>query len=273
MHRRTIQQQLPYHLILLLLLLSSCATTKHTNIAQNDASNAAWKKSIEQRLDRVSRITQKSAMMQVERDMSSLDTERDIENLNLRLEALEKKIQALQMVSQKTATPQNKSTARAKKIVPPAIVIPVAATPAPSSSIKPNKPQPRKPSKLSKARAKKAYYAAYFALKKGNYFEASLAFRNFIRDFPHAKLIGEAKYWYAEALLSNGEKKPALLAFQKIIHDGSSSTPHIAAALLKSGYLYEELGNHNKANSSYNQLILHYPASLEAEQARKRLRH
>lgn len=263
--------------ICLPLLLSACAGGQHVQRDQE----AAWKNSVEQRLDSLStakpapenpdeleRLQAKISVLEAKDKRDAADAQEQLTGLETQITALKQEIKNLQASLQRL-----KSKQEAKAQEPPvekaaeAPRIESAPEPAPAAQAVVAKPVDQR----QEERAKRAYYDAYFALKNGDYFEASLAFRNFLRDFPDSKLAGEARYWHAEALLAQGDRDKALLAFQEILNE-QSTTPRHAAAMLKCGLIYEEQRSWDEAVLLYNDLLRQYPASSEAESARLRLK-
>jgi tol-pal system protein YbgF len=260
-------------LISLPLLLNACAGQSiKIDEAPQKNKELVWKVEIEQRLDSISaatpadmseefaRLQAKVSVLEAENNREYLDTNNQIDSLNIRIVTLDKELKSLQSKLQELkskAEEQPRKQQQAEKVEPPKVEV------KPESIVVVD-------NQRQNERAKKAYYASYFALKNGDYFEASLGFRNFIRDFPDSKLIGEASYWYGEALLAQGDAAKAIQVFQKIIKNKSTAARH-AAAMLKTGFIYEEQKKMDDAISIYNSLIRQHPASSEAETARSRL--
>lgn len=260
------------------LLLNACAS----NQSPQKNEELVWKEKIEQRLDSMSaaipaadkneelaKLQARISLLEAENKRASLDaqnqlvaTSTQMETLNQELKSLKQELKSLKSSLSKL---KNKPEERPQKK-------PEAKTvDTPKAENKPE-PQPiaQSANQRQNERAKRAYYDAYFALKNGDYFEATLAFRNFLRDFPETKLAGEAKYWHGESLLAQGDAVKALEVFQDIIKE-KSTTPRHAAAMLKAGLIHEEQKK-DEATSLYNNLIRQHPASSEAETARTRLK-
>lgn len=259
------------------LLLNACAGGQ----LPQKKEELAWKRGMEQRLDALSAAMpatteREDTLARLEARMSLLETDnkreyQDAQNrlaaVGTEMTALRRKINSLQaeLVSLKNR-PESEPQAELAKAEP---VKTAKAKNSPAAEPEPAVAEPD--NQRQEERAKRAYYDAYLALKNGNYFEASLAFRNFLRDFPGTRLTGEAEYWYGEALLAQGDSDKALLAFQDIMKK-DAGTPRHAAAMLKAGLIYEKRKNMEEALSLYNDLIRRHPASFEAETARNRLK-
>ena len=256
------------------LLLNACAAHPiQTDETPQKNNELVWKAEIEQRLDSIStavpadmseelaRLQAKMTVLEAENHREYLDTNNQIDALTIQITELNKELKSLHSKLQKLKSGAQEHSREQQKV----------------EKVEPLKKAEVKPKVISAAdiqrqneRAKKAYYASYFALKKGDYFEASLGFRNFIRDFPDSKLTDEANYWYGEALVAQGDAAMAIQAFQKIIKNKATTARH-AAAMLKTGFIYEEQKKMDEAVSIYNSLIRQHPASSEAETARSRI--
>ncbi len=258
-------------LISLPLLLNACAGLPiQTAKTPQKNKELAWKAEIEQRLDTISaatpaniseelaRLQAKISVLEVENHREYMDANKQIESLNVQLVALDKELRSLQSRLQEL---KSRPDEQSRKKQPAGKVVPLKKAEIISEPIT------AADSQRQSERAKKAYYTSYLALKNGDYFEASLGFRNFMRDFPDSKLIDEASYWYGEALLAQGDTAMAIQIFQKI----NATAARHAAAMLKTGFIYEEQQKMDEAISIYNSLIRQHPVSSEAETARSRL--
>ncbi|WP_232710259.1 tetratricopeptide repeat protein [Mariprofundus aestuarium] len=248
-------------------MLNACASLQASQDSANE--ELLWKEQVEQRLDSVAdkneelaKLRARVSLLEAENKREFTHAQNELAAMNSQLETLKQELESLKS---RRSKPKGKAVKKAKnKAVEKA---------ADAASIENSAPKPiaKQDNQGQSERAKRAYYDAYFALKNGDYFESSLAFRNFLRDFPGDKLAGEAKYWYGESLLAQGEAGKALLVFQDIIN-GKSFTPRHAAAMLKAGFIHEKQQQQDAAISLYSQLIRQHPASSEAETARSRLK-
>ena len=275
-------------LISLPLLLSACAgqSIQKGETPQKDIE-PSWKAEIEQRLDSLSTamptsmkdmneehatFKAKIAALEVDSTKDYTGANKQIDVLSIQIATVEKEMKSLQsrlqtledIIEEQTDEKQLEDGEQAdeKQLEDGEQALEDLAS---------IKDEPKKAvAQLQVDRAKKAYYASYFALKNGDYFEASLGFKHFIRDFPESELLAEANYWYGEALLAQGDAAVAIQVFQEII-DSEATTARHAAAMLKAGSIYEEQLKMSEATSVYNNLIRQHPTSSEAETARSRL--
>lgn len=114
------------------------------------------------------------------------------------------------------------------------------------------------------------YDTAFALLKQGQYERAIRAFREFLGRYPKGGLADNAQYWIAEGNYVLHEFKSALSEFTKLtqVYPDSAKLPD---ALLKIGYIHQELGDRDKARKALEELTRRYPTSNAAKIAEKRL--
>lgn len=133
-----------------------------------------------------------------------------------------------------------------------------ASTPAPvTASVDPVKEQ-------------QAYQAAFNLLKAGRYDQAAKAFQSFLDEYPNGKFADNAQYWLGESYYVTRNFDNAMREFNKLVteHPDSQKVTH---ALLKIGYINDELGQEEKAREVLTNLTKNYPQSTAAGLAAKRL--
>jgi len=100
-------------------------------------------------------------------------------------------------------------------------------------------------------------------------YEAALAgFRLFMELHSQSALAANAQYWIGECQYHMGRYKDALNSFYNVVMNYPLS-PKIAASTLKLGQTYTKLGDHENARVMFDRVVDQYPASSEAELARK----
>ncbi len=116
--------------------------------------------------------------------------------------------------------------------------------------------------------------AAYEQAKKtfddGDMEDARLQFENFINTFPKSDYAGNARFWIADSYYVEKWYEKAILEYQKVLEQYPDSNK-TAAARLKQGYAFAELGEKANARLILKELISRYPDSREAEFAEKKL--
>jgi len=114
------------------------------------------------------------------------------------------------------------------------------------------------------------YQAAFDLLKAGRYSEARQGFEAFLAAHPQHELAANAQYWLGEVAYVERDYEAALAAFGKVLDDypGARKAPD---ALLKSGYCHYELKRFDRARAVLNRLVAEYPGTPAAADAAQRL--
>jgi len=126
------------------------------------------------------------------------------------------------------------------------------------------------PTTFDPADEQRVYQAAFDLLKAGRYEQATQSFTEFLHKYPNGEYSDNAQYWLAEAYYVERKFEPALKQFEGLVatHPESQKLTH---ALLKIGYINDELGRRDEAERVLNDLITRFPQSTAAGLARKRL--
>lgn len=104
-----------------------------------------------------------------------------------------------------------------------------------------------------------------------NYQLAEQEFTDYMKFYPTTELAGNAQYYLADIQYRQGNFDDAVKSYDKVLemYPGGNKTQ---AAQLKKGYALLELGQKSAGVKELNSLIQRYPHSIEAQQARERLR-
>jgi tol-pal system protein YbgF len=115
-----------------------------------------------------------------------------------------------------------------------------------------------------------AYQSAFDLLKSGRYEDATVAFQQFITEYPAGSYADNAQYWLGETFYITRRFEQAVQEFERLVsaHPNSQKLTH---ALLKIGYAHDELGNEAEAERVLGELMERHPQSAAAALARKRL--
>jgi tol-pal system protein YbgF len=108
------------------------------------------------------------------------------------------------------------------------------------------------------------YNAAKFDL-------AQQEFADYLKFYSNTDLAGNAQYYLADIMFRQGNYQQAVGEYDKVLeqYPGGNKT---AAAQLKKGFALIELGQRDQGVSELRSLIGRYPRSIEATQAKDRLR-
>ncbi len=102
------------------------------------------------------------------------------------------------------------------------------------------------------------YRSAYELVRSKDYKAADNAFSAFVTKYPSNELTGNAYYWLGELKLVLGDKEQALENFA-IVSSRFSGHAKEADALYKSGIVYDQLNQKDKARSLLSQVVDRYP--------------
>lgn len=119
--------------------------------------------------------------------------------------------------------------------------------------------------------AQSLYDSALRDYNGGNYQLASQEFADYLKYYPDTDLAGNAQFYLGDVAYRQGNFEEAVKAYDTVIErypDGNKA----AAAQLKKGYAFLELGNRQAGVRELNALITRYPRSIEATQAKDRLK-
>lgn len=148
-------------------------------------------------------------------------------------------------------------------------------SPVPATTTAPVKPvvvapaTTANPAELAKERA--AYQKAFELLRELRYEQATVAFRDFLKQYPNGRYAHIAQYWLGEAAYARRDFVQAIKDYQALLQNHPRSAKR-AEAMLKIGYSYQELKKTAESKRMMEQLIKLYPKSTEAGQARNQLK-
>jgi tol-pal system protein YbgF len=114
------------------------------------------------------------------------------------------------------------------------------------------------------------YNAAYEDYLRGNFDLGIQGFRDYVSRYPTTDLADNALYWIGECYYSKKWYKEAIDAFTQLLNTYKSSDK-AAAALLKKGLAYLELGDRSQAVINLQYVLYEHPGTKEAELARSKL--
>ncbi|NOQ78574.1 MAG: tetratricopeptide repeat protein, partial [Gammaproteobacteria bacterium] len=108
-------------------------------------------------------------------------------------------------------------------------------------------------------------------LRARRYNKARDSFIALIAKYPSGRYAHIAQYWVAEASYAQRNFEQAIIDYQLLL-DVYPFSPKKAAAQLKKAYSYYESGNKDAARNTLNQLLINYPDTTEAGQAKRLLK-
>jgi tol-pal system protein YbgF len=105
----------------------------------------------------------------------------------------------------------------------------------------------------------------------GKYDLAQGQFNDYLKYYGTTELAGNAQYYVADIEYRQGNFEAAVRDYDKVLEQYPGGNK-AAAAQLKKGYALVELGQKNEGIRELNSLISRFPRSMEATQARERLK-
>lgn len=114
------------------------------------------------------------------------------------------------------------------------------------------------------------YQAAFGLLRERKYGEAASAFQAFVNTYPDSQLIDNAQYWLGESYYVTNEFARALVEFESVVEDYPRSRK-VPDALLKIGFCQYELQDWPAARVTLSRVRAEFPDSSAASLADQRL--
>ena len=131
--------------------------------------------------------------------------------------------------------------------------------------------RPAAASKINDAKSEQiAYQNAFDLMRSLRYDKATVAFRQFLNDYPDGRYAHIAQYWVAETSYQTRKFDIAVKDYEDLINKYPNS-PKRADALLKIGYSQFELKAFDKSKAVLEKLTQTYPGTTEAGQAQNLL--
>jgi tol-pal system protein YbgF len=118
----------------------------------------------------------------------------------------------------------------------------------------------------------KLYAFAKKLFDDGDKENARIQFENFINKYPKSDNADNARFWIADSYYFEKWFEKAILEYQKVLELYPTSNK-LAAARLKQGYAFAELGEKANARLILKELLKKHPNSNEAKFAQKKLKN
>lgn len=126
-------------------------------------------------------------------------------------------------------------------------------------------------SKKERLDEQKIYQKAYDELRARRYSKARESFAGVIQKYPGGHYAHIAQYWVAESSYTQRNYEQAVIDYQLLL-DVYPLSPQKAEAELKKAYSFYELGKKENARQTLNHLLMNYPDTTEAGQAKRLLK-
>lgn len=143
------------------------------------------------------------------------------------------------------------------------------AQPAPPPP--PTAAEPPKEAPSAEGLAKKEYEEVLGLMERKDYRGAIARFKEFLKKHPQSEYADNAQYWIGESHYALREFDQAILEFDAVRRNYPKGDK-VAAALLKLGFAFAELGDKVDARLILQELVDRYPQSEEAQKAKQKLK-
>jgi tol-pal system protein YbgF len=226
---------------------------------------------LEQRVDRLERLLSSSALMDLLGGVQSLQAEirelrGEVERQSHAVEQLKQRQRELYLDIDRRMRGVEAGGAGLAAATPAAPSESPGTTAAAGQGGVPSPPG----AAIDQAKEQEAYQKAFNLLKEGRYDQAIKAFQAFQAEFPDGRHADNAQYWLGEAYYVTRQFPAALTEFDKLVQGYPTSTK-LAGAKLKVGYIYDELGDAEKARQVLSELVATNPKTTAARLAQERL--
>jgi tol-pal system protein YbgF len=115
------------------------------------------------------------------------------------------------------------------------------------------------------------YDESFINLRRGQYEEAIQGFADYLRYCGEQDLADNARFWIGESYYSTDMYKEAITEFDLLLKNYPQSEKR-PGALYKKARSLEELGQKQDAKKTFQKLVDEFPGTLEAEQAKEKLK-
>ena len=116
----------------------------------------------------------------------------------------------------------------------------------------------------------RAYEIAHSQFRNGEYQDAIVKFRDFLKNYPESQRVPSTHYWIGNSYYALRDFKSAINAQQKLVNTFPSNVK-IPDALLNIASSQQEMNDGASAKKTLENIISKYPTSDAAEKAKKRI--
>lgn len=191
------------------------------------------------------------------------DIEIRIATLDEQVRALQTKIEEMKgsAASNPGATPVSTTLVLATPTATPAVVV-TATVPRPTAVavVTPS----------GKESDQQLYQRGAEALDGRRFADARAAWAELLNKHPKSDYADNARYWIGESYYAEKDFASAILEFDKVVRDYPGGDK-VAAALLKQGLAFLEIGEKEGGVATLQDVVKKYPKSEEAKKAKERL--
>lgn len=206
---------------------------------------------IEQSTDSMNKLASSLDAVQKSVQQQSSDTQGRVDQLSGQVQSLHDSLDELKARLAKMSQQLDAMSGSGQNLAPQSTTVPPPASQAPPPDV--------------------LYNNALRDYNAGRYDLASQQFGDYMKFYANTDLAGNAQFYLAEIEYRQGNFEQAVRDYDKVLEQfpGGNKAP---AAQLKKGYALLELRQRDAGVRELNSLIQRYPRSIEATQARDRLK-
>lgn len=236
-------------------------------------SAPAWAQSLEERVERLERTLNSSALIEMVNDNQKL--RRTLQTLQGEVELLRRDVDEIQEHQRELFADIDRRL-RELETAPPALTpAPIAPMAPTDDELSEDSTEADETSSTPEQTASQGdelldYQAAFALLKAGSYARATEAFQAFLQSYPEGRYADNALYWLGESYYVVRDFEQALPQFQRVVEEHPAS-PKRPDALLKIGFIYHEQGKLDQARATLQQVIDDFGDTTAAALAKQRL--
>ncbi|MGM0541680.1 MAG: tol-pal system protein YbgF [Pseudomonadota bacterium] len=226
--------------------------------------------SIEQRVQRLERMTENPVLLQLSRRLG--EQQREIQQLHDAIDRLKRDLRNAEHKSDKRykETDDRLSALESGSAVQATNSAPTATLPSTGSGrVDQVLAGPIKTVRATDLEKEK-YQKAFSQMKAAKYDDAINAFEQFLSSYPQSELASNAAYWAGEGYLIKKQNQAALDSFMVVIERYPDASK-VADAQLRAADSLANLDRLEDAKKMYQNVINAHPNSRAAESASKRL--
>ncbi|HEY9018283.1 tol-pal system protein YbgF [Thiomicrospira sp.] len=236
-------------------------------------SSTSFAQSLEQRVERLERISSNPVLLQHSQRMN--DQQREIQSLYDQVDRLVRQVQTLESKLSQSYEEMDERLNKLETL--PKQNVSAELTPQVGSAVVSTKtesatttPVVSNEASQNTANAKSAYDKAFNLLREGKYDESIQALKQFVKDFPESSLASNGHYWLGEAYLIKQDFANAYAAFDTVLKQHANSNK-VEDAMLRGADSLVGLNRLDEAKQLYEKLVEQAPESRSAKSAVRRL--
>jgi tol-pal system protein YbgF len=212
---------------------------------------------VEQSTDNVNKLTESVQVMQKGLQQQNADSQAKLDQVSGQIQTLNDSIDELKTRLAKTSKQLDDIQGQQQNLPQPAA--PAGAGGSPTGA------------GIQAPPADLLYNNALRDYNSGRYELALSQFHDYLKYYPTTDLAGNAQFYIADVEYRSGNFEAAVTDYDKVLEQFPGGNK-AAASQLKKGYSLLELGRKDAGIRELNALIQRYPRTIEATQARERLK-